>query len=147
MLKSMICIVALVSGLSLVTFAQQKKAIQSMTLRGFVVDAMCAKGMVGKESVMRKAADHTRMCALEEACSAAGYGLFSDGEWHKFDASGDKKAKEMIQKSAREKELAFEVTGTMTGGLFAVRSMKEISLKHPGKEPMKKTGGTPQHTH
>jgi len=108
-----------------------EKAAQTaslMTLRGYVVDAMCAKGMVGKPNAMKRAAAHTKMCALEEACSASGYGIFADGTWYKFDAAGDKKAKAMISASAREKALAFKVMGRQGKDSFAVSSLEEINL-------------------
>ena len=108
-----------------------EKAAQTaslMTLRGYVVDAMCAKGMVGKENVMKRAAAHTKVCALEEACSASGYGIFADGKWYKFDAAGDKKAKGMIGASPREKGLAFKVMGRQSKDYFAVSSLEEINI-------------------
>jgi hypothetical protein len=107
------------------------------TLRGYVVDAMCAKAMVGRENAMKRAAAHTKTCALEEACSAAGYGVFADGKWYKFDENGDKKAKAMISASAREKELSFEVSGRSLDNQFVVASLKEITLstdKKPAAE-------------
>jgi hypothetical protein len=128
--------------------AQEKKAdapakdASLMRLQGYVVDAMCAKGMAGKENIMKKAAAHTKTCALEDGCAAAGYGLFSDGKWYKFDDTGDKQAKAMIEKSTREKGLAFEVNGKMTDGKLAVASMKEIVLS--SKE---KVGGKEEHKH
>ena len=122
-----------------------EKAAQTaslMTLRGYVVDAMCAKGMVGKENVMKRAAAHTKVCALEEACSASGYGIFADGTWYKFDAAGDKKAKAMISASPREKEPAFKVMGRQSKDYFAVSSLEEINLAS------EKTGaGKEEHQH
>ena len=119
------------------TPAKQQNASLT-TLRGYVVDAMCGKGMVGRENVMKRAAAHTKTCALEDACSAAGYGLFANGKWHKFDANGDKKAKAMISASAREMELSFEVTGRSLDNEFVVASLKEIALSTDKKPPAEK---------
>jgi hypothetical protein len=105
-----------------------KEEGKTVTMKGYVVDAMCAKGIAKKENKMEKAAAHTKECALEESCSATGYGLFSEGKWFKFDDAGDTKAKEMIEKSKVEKGLAFEVTGKMEGDKFAVASMKETKM-------------------
>ncbi len=82
---------------------------------GYVVDAMCAKAMAKKDNPMERAAKHTRDCALEESCASTGYGLFYDGKYYKFDDEGDKKAKDVIEKSSTEKGLMVDVTGTMEG--------------------------------
>jgi hypothetical protein len=116
--------------------AAAKEEGKSVTMKGYVVDAMCAKGIAKKENMMEKAAAHTKECALEEACSATGYGLFSEGKWFKFDDAGDKQAKAMIEKSKAEKGLAFEVTGKLEGDKFAVASLKETKI---AKEVKKKT--------
>jgi hypothetical protein len=130
------------------THAQDKTAparAKAATVKGYVVDAMCAKGFVSKPNPMAKAAAHTKDCALEESCSASGYGVFSDGKWIKFDDAGSKQAKASIENSKREKGLMYEVTGRMEGETFAVASLKEIS---PSKEPApKKEGKADGHKH
>ena len=55
---------------------------------GYVVDAMCAKTILKKDNIMERAAKHTKDCALEDACSATGYGLFYDNKYYKFDEAG-----------------------------------------------------------
>ena len=57
-------------------FGQEKKkegASGEIALQGYLVDQMCANGMVkrGAEQAMERAARHTRVCALEEGCRAA----------------------------------------------------------------------------
>lgn len=111
-----------------------KSEVKAVTLHGYVVDAMCAKRMAGKATTMKKAAAHTKDCALEESCAASGYGLFSDNKWYKFDPSGDTMAKGLIEKSSREKELAFAVTGRVEGDKLVVASMKEQHLKGEKKK-------------
>jgi hypothetical protein len=154
MVKKLMAIVTLALCVTVLVQAQEVKkdlkkagAVQSktraVTMQGYVVDAMCAKGMAGKETTMKKAAGHTKDCALEKECAASGYGLFSEGTWYKFDAAGDKQAKEMIEKSSREKELAFEVSGTMSGDILAVTSLKETKLA----KAEKKMEGKEEHKH
>lgn len=101
------------------------------TLKGYVVDQMCAKGMVKKENFTQKSPGHTKECALEDACAASGYGIFSEGKWYTFDEKGSGLAKSAIEKSSREKALYFEATGTLKGNMLAVASLKEAA---PGKE-------------
>lgn len=102
-----------------------KEMAKAVTLQGYVVDAMCAKGMAGKENTMAKAAAHTRACALEENCKASGFGLFSDGKWYKFDKAGDEKALAWMESTELEKGLLADVTGAMSGSLLAVSTLKE----------------------
>lgn len=113
------------------TTAQEKKSgaeAKPVALKGYIVDQMCAKGMLKKDNPMQKAASHTKECALEESCAASGYGLFSDGKWYVFDDAGAKQAKGMIEKDKREKGLSYEVTGVLDGGTLTVASIKETKL-------------------
>jgi hypothetical protein len=100
---------------------------KTVTMKGYVVDQMCAKGIAKKENVMEKAAAHSRKCALEEGCTESGYGLFSDGKYYPFDEKGSAKAKELIEGSKREKELMFEASGSVEGNVFTVKSLKAIT--------------------
>ena len=100
---------------------------KTVTLKGYVVDQMCAKTLAKKENVMEKAAGHTKKCALEEGCAESGYGLFSDGKYYTFDEKGSARAKEMIEASKREKELMFEASGSVKGDMLTVKTLKEIS--------------------
>src|SRR5512140_2293586 len=126
-------VLALFVGLALLSataMTQEKKAeaAPAVTLRGYIVDQSCAKGMAKKADPMTKAASHSKDCALEEACSATGYGIFSDGKLYTFDQEGSKKAKTLIENGKREKGLAFEVTGTLKGNVLTVASIKETTL-------------------
>lgn len=102
--------------------------MESVSLKGYVVDQMCAKGMAKKADPMQKAASHSKDCCLEDHCSAAGYGLFSDGKYYPFDTDGSKKAMGLIEKEKREKGLAYEVTGSYDGSVLKVASMKATTL-------------------
>ena len=93
---------------------------------GYIVDAMCAKGMLKKGNAMEKAAKHTRDCALEEACAASGYGVFQGGKYYKFDDAGDQKAKELIEKTSTEKGIMVNVTGKLEGDKIMVASISEM---------------------
>ena len=87
-----------------------------VTLRGYVVDAMCGRAMAGKAKGMQQAAAHTRACALDAECAASGYGVFTEGGWYVFDARGDSLAAAVLSASARAKGILCEVTGTPKGG-------------------------------
>ena len=105
--------------------AMKAKAKETTTLQGYVVDQMCAKTMAGKENTMKKAAAHTRDCALEEECAASGYGVFSEGKWYKFDEAGDEMASELLENTDTEKGIMVEVTGKMKDEALVVASIEE----------------------
>jgi len=113
-------------------FAQGKKSeakkAEPMKLHGYVVDYMCAKGMMKKDNAMARAAKHTKECALEEACAASGFGLVYDGKWVKFDEKGDKLAKAMFEKSKKDKDFMADVMGEMKGDVFVVASFTESNM-------------------
>lgn len=148
MFRTLIATLMLALCITYLGFAQQetskpkksgatKVEAAALTLRGYVVDAMCAERMAGKETTMKKAAGHSKDCALEEECAAAGFGLFSDGKWYKFDPTGDALAKKAIEESSRKKGLAYEVTGTMADGKLAVATLKETDLGKVETKPEK----------
>jgi hypothetical protein len=121
-------------------FSQEKMdKATSHTMKGYLVDKMCATGMAKKapEEAMAKAAKHTKSCALEESCMESGFGLMSEGKWYKFDDAGDKKALAWLKKTEKKNELMVAVTGTHDGDIFKVTSIKEVKTE-ASKKDMKK---------
>jgi hypothetical protein len=97
--------------------AQGKKA----TLTGHLVDQMCG----GDLKDAAKAADHSKECALMDHCASSGYGIFADGKYVKFDAEGSKKAKALVEKTKKEKNITIVAEGTLDGDTLTVASLKE----------------------
>jgi hypothetical protein len=136
--KRFISVLALACFVAVFSLAQdsdvEKKAEKKEVMKsegkwhGYVVDAMCAKGMMKKDNPMERAAKHTKECALEEGCAASGFGLFYDGKYYKFDEAGDKMAKAAIEKSTLEKGLMFDVTGNMKDEKIMVASLSEMKM-------------------
>jgi len=129
----------LLSSISL--FAQDKMdKSTSHTMKGYLVDNMCATGMAKKapDEAMAKAEKHTKSCALEESCQESGFGLMSAGIWYKFDDNGDKQALALLKKTDKTKAIMVSVTGTHNGDIFKVTSIKELTADGTKKE-MKKT--------
>ena len=129
--------VALAFLVASVGLAQDAKKEMGTSMHGYIVDAMCAKGMVKKDNPMESAAKHTKACALEDNCSASGYGVFSEGKYYKFDEAGDKMTKELIEKSKTEKGLMADVTGQMKDDKFVVTSIKEYMMEDKKMEDKK----------
>ena len=81
---------------------------------GTVVDVACK----GKDL-----AGHTRKCAL--SCSKSGYGLVTaDGQFVKFDETGNVQALEALKAAKKEKDLKATVSGSMDGDTIKVESIK-----------------------
>jgi hypothetical protein len=96
------------------------------TLHGYIVDAMCAKGMMKHpETAMKRAARHTRECALEEECARSGFGVLADGKWYAFDDAGNKLALKLLRSTAKEKGISVEATGTLHEDRLAVTMLTE----------------------
>ncbi len=106
-------------------------------IQGYLVDASCAAGMmVRPETATKRAARHTRACALDEECSKSGYGLITEGRWVKFDAAGDRIALELLKKSRTERGMVVAATGRMAGERFAVTALEEKTAPaSPGASP------------
>lgn len=122
--------------------------VEGTTLHGYVVDAMCAKGMAkNSTTVMKKAAAHTKSCALEEACASSGFGVFSDAKWYKFDEAGDKQALELIKGTKKDKGLMVTVSGSMQEGTLMVSSLAEHAGDAKGKKSEKKKDHDHDHDH
>ena len=100
-----------------ISIAQAKKA----TLTGHLVDQMCG----GEMKDAAKAAEHSKECALMDHCASSGFGVFANGKYVKFDAEGSKKAKALVEKTKKEKDLAIVAEGTLDGDTLTVASLKE----------------------
>ena len=135
-MKTIIGLATLILFAAMTVVAQEAKPT---TLGGYVVDQMCAKGMATKTNAMEKAAAHTKQCALEESCSAAGYGIFSDGKYYRFDEKGSATAKTLIEKSKRTKGLYFEASGKLGDGSLIVASLKEATPEKKMEKAEKKS--------
>jgi len=67
---------------------------------------------------------HTRNCALMPECARSGYGVAThDNRFLKFDATGNRKAAEMLKASKKEDDLEIEVTGNIKGDTITVTSL------------------------
>ncbi|MGD1046353.1 MAG: hypothetical protein ABR936_13670 [Bacteroidota bacterium] len=111
---------------------------KSHSMVGYLVDYNCGKRMAMDDIKKSdaKAAKHTKDCALDEACSAKGYGLVTGGRFYKFDVSGDVKAKEYLKATLKESNIKVEVIGTMNDDKLVVELIKD--LQSTGKKTGKK---------
>jgi len=144
-MKQLMLAVVFLFAVALPGLAQDKKEMgdkgkekaAKVMLSGYVVDAMCAKGMAKKDDPMMKAKGHTKSCALEEDCAASGFGVFSEGKYYKFDEKGDAMAKDLIEKTSTEKGIMVDVAGSMDGERLVVASVKEHTAQEKSKSSAK----------
>lgn len=134
-MKHVIRMAVAVCVISLTAAAQE-----STHVTGYLVDKMCASGMVKKSpaDAMDRAAKHTRECAMEKDCAAAGYGVVSDGKWIQFDSKGNEKAADFLKHTKQTDHLLVDVNGSVSNGVIAVSSISKAKTA-PHKAP-KKTG-------
>ncbi|HLP17377.1 MAG TPA: hypothetical protein VK470_14030 [Bacteroidota bacterium] len=134
-MKHVIRMAVAVCVISLTAAAQE-----STRVTGYLVDKMCASGMVKKSpaDAMDRAAKHTRECAMEKDCAAAGYGVVSDGKWIQFDSKGNEKAADFLKHTKQTDHLLVDVNGSVSNGVIAVSSISKAKTA-PHKAP-KKTG-------
>ena len=110
----------LIASLSSGMLAQGKKVI----FTGYLVDQMCGAGI--KDA--GKAAEHTKECGLMDHCAATGYGIFAEGKFIKFDAEGSKKARTLLEKTKKEKDIQIIVEGTLNDDAMTVATLREKGL-------------------
>ena len=124
-------LVLLFSAVSLT--AQEKAKSAATTFKGYLVDKMCATGMVKSgdaKKATEKAMKHTKACALEDDCRASGYGLVIDAKFRKFDEAGDKMAVDKmavdyLTKSKKKDNFLVDVEGTADGELIKVAAIHD----------------------
>jgi hypothetical protein len=121
---------ALFLGAGSVVSAQDSKSGSpdpgTVTLSGYIVDAMCGSAIAKKSDPMKKASRHTRACALAEACAAEGYGIFAEGKWVLFDEAGNALANAALKKDERQQQLYFRVRGKRQADRFAVIAIEPV---------------------
>jgi hypothetical protein len=132
-MKKLLAVILITIFFTALVAAQEKmktkeKQTKSHSTVGYLVDKMCGEKMVMVDIKKSDAiaARHTKDCALDEACSAEGYGLVTGGKFYKFVASGDIKAKEYLKATKKEDNIKVEVIGSMNDEKLAVESINDF---------------------
>lgn len=82
-----------------------------------IVDTQCSTKVKANPDA------HTRSCAL--ACAKSGFGIVTnDGQYLKFDSTGNKDALTMLQRSSKKDHLRVSVTGEKQGNVIHVQSLR-----------------------
>jgi hypothetical protein len=113
---AMLAVVALAAG-----GAAQAQA-QTQTLKGHLVDVMCATKHATEADYIAK---HDKKCLLMDGCVKSGYSLVTpEGKVLKLDAKGTQLALDLIKKTDREGNWTVGVNGNVTGDTIAVTSIQ-----------------------
>ena len=92
-LAMVICFAA--SFVSAQEAADQVPAVEMLTLKGYLIDNMCADA--NETDLANYVKTHTKECATSPACAATGYSLVVDGKAWKFDKESDYKVEEFLR--------------------------------------------------
>jgi hypothetical protein len=77
-----------------------------MTLKGDIIDNLCAEGH--KNALADFVKSHTEACALMPACVASRYSLFAEGQLYKFDAESNGKIEEFLKREDSKLQVSVE---------------------------------------
>jgi len=88
-------------------FALAGLAGEVMTVKGIIIDNMCANA--NSDNLAEFIKTHTKQCALMPNCVASGYSLFTEGKLHKFDQASNKKIEEFLRKVESRLEVVVKV--------------------------------------
>lgn len=110
-----------------ITVAVTVSAHEKVKLTGYVVDVMCFSEHVkdSPEAATKAAAEHSKECALMEACIKSGYGIYADGMWYPFDAKGNDLAKALFDKTSKKDHIKMTVEGMKHDGKILVEKLAE----------------------
>lgn len=121
-LTSLMTISLLIAGLVVFVSAQDK----TVSLTGSIVDKACSARVGKAADIAVAAAGHTKKCSLMPNCAGSGYGLFADGKFYEFDASGNEIAKARIEASKKDSGAKYKVEGTVSESKLTVKSITEL---------------------
>ncbi len=95
---------------------------QTQTMRGHLVDVMCATKHATEAGYVAK---HDKKCLLMEECVKSGYSLVTaEGKVLKLDAKGTQLALDLIKNTDRESNWTVAVNGNVSGDTITVASIQ-----------------------
>ncbi len=104
---------------------------QTHVWQGYLLDARTAAELMKEpSSAAQMAADYSRATALA-ADPSLGFGVYADGSWLKFDATGNSQVQSLLTNSKTDKGLLVQVAGTLNGDTIAVTSIQEAANTSP----------------
>lgn len=105
------------------------KSAAGTSVSGVLIDQACGAKMLKKDDPEKAAAGHPKSCATKEACEKSGYAVITGKKMLKFDANGDKLAKDFLAKTDKKDDLRVTVHGTEKGDEIEVTSITAEGAK------------------
>jgi hypothetical protein len=110
-------------------FVYAQEAAQSVHVKGYLIDNMCA-GAPGKDKdYAEQAKAHSLSCAAMPECAASGFAVAEGRKLYKLDAAGNKLAGEVLKATKVKNGLMVEVEGTVEGTTLHATKLTEVAEK------------------
>jgi len=117
--------------LALAAFAVARDdAAKSVTVKGYLIDNMCAGDAGEDKDYEAEAKGHKLSCSLMPHCHKSGFAVAAGRKLYKLDEAGNKLADDVLKatKAAKtQKGLLVEVEGTVEGDTLKATKIAEVA--------------------
>ena len=122
-MKKIFYLAVLLGFVTSIAFAADMPTTKAVTLKGYVIDNMCATS--NKEKLGEFVKTHTKTCMLKASCLTSGYSIYSDGKLSKFNKESNSKIQEFLKKEDSKSEV--EISAESVGDELNLISIKNQS--------------------
>ncbi len=98
-MKKLVLIIMAVCLVAGFAFAAETQASATITVKGDIIDNLCAGSQKTPADLAAFVKTHTKQCTLMPQCAASGYSIFSDGKLSKFDKESNAKIEEFLKQA------------------------------------------------
>lgn len=108
-------------------FAYAQEAAQTVHVKGYLIDNMCA-GAPGKDKDYGEQAQaHSVSCSAMPDCTKSGFAVAEGKKLYKLDEAGNKLAADMVKATKTKNGLMVEVEGTVEGTTLHATKLTEVA--------------------
>lgn len=112
----------------LLAFAQE--AAKTVTIKGQLIDNMCAGAPGEDKDYEAEAREHKLGCVMMPHCAKSGFAVASGRKLYKLDEAGNKLVADVLKATKATKDqkgLTVEVEGTVEGTTLHATKIKEVA--------------------
>jgi hypothetical protein len=110
-------------------FAYAQEAAKTVTVKGYLIDNMCAGSPGEDKDYADDAKEHKTGCALMPGCAKSGFAVAEGRKLYKLDEAGNKLATDVLNTTKTRKGLMVEVEGTVEGTTLHATKLVEVAAK------------------
>ncbi len=110
-------------GVSMLTVALVFAHGKDVTLKGTLIDNMCAGKH--KDDIAAEIKTHPKTCLLKESCAKTGYSLYSDGKIYHIAKQSQSKVQDFLKEAKNDIQVSVE--GDLKDGTIAVEEIENIT--------------------